>query len=116
MRRPAVSPHTTFPPREADLPIDTTELFSAPDQAPRTPRAATRPPARNPFQAPDFGDIPGYDDAGETGETGEPPFDAADTAKDEGPARDGGGRKRQSNSSRRRRDRSRQVRRGSPRR
>ncbi|MFP8960125.1 hypothetical protein ACLIYP_06055 [Streptomyces nanhaiensis] len=88
---------------------------------PSAPRAASQPPARNPFQAPDFGDLPDYDEAEETGE---PPFDAdaaadaagtARAAKDEGPARNGGG-KRPSNSPPRRRDRSRQVRRGSSRR
>ncbi|SEQ23773.1 hypothetical protein SAMN05216481_10565 [Streptomyces radiopugnans] len=85
---------------------------------PSAPRAASQPPARNPFQAPDFGDLPDFDDAMDLGE---PPFDADASAADEGAGADTGDRsdrKRPSGPARRRRgpSRAREARRGASRR
>ncbi|GHD17450.1 hypothetical protein GCM10010313_46780 [Streptomyces violarus] len=40
--------------------IDLTSPFSAPDGPPHFPATASPPPARNPFQAPDFGEDEPY--------------------------------------------------------
>lgn len=44
-------------PIETTAAANTTSLFSAPEPALRHAKQTSRPPATNPFQAPDFGEL-----------------------------------------------------------